>query len=90
MRNIETTIINLDQFEAMRHCDIEGMDQEKAGKKMGVSRGTIQRLLYEGRKQIMEAILRENAIIINLKKSEASHVGMHTDQGKCRTRRHRL
>ena len=90
MKSIDTTIISLDQFEAMRLCDLERMDQEKAGEKMEVSRGTIQRLHYDGRKQIVEAMLRENAIIINLKESEARHVGMHTHQRKRRARRHRL
>ena len=90
MKNIDITIISLDQFEAMRLCDLERMDQERAGEKMEVSRGTIQRLLYDGRKQIVEAMLRENAIIINLKESEECHVGMHTYQRKRRARRHRL
>lgn len=90
MKNIDTTIISLDQFEAMRLCDLERMDQEKAGEKMQVSRGTIQRLLYDGRKQIMEAILRENAIIINLKESEARHVDMYTHKRKRWARGHRL
>ena len=66
LREMKTTQISLDQFEALRLCDVERLDQEEAGRKMGVSRGTIQRLLYEGRKNIVEGILRNRAIIINL------------------------
>jgi predicted DNA-binding protein (UPF0251 family) len=75
LRDIDTTVLSLDQFEAMRLCDVENMDQQQAGHKMGVSRGTIQRLLYDARKKITEAILRNDAIIINLKESKDCRVG---------------
>ena len=77
----------MDQFEAMRLCDLENLDQEKAGERMGISRGTIQRLLYGARKQITEAILNNQAIIINLQESEASHVSVHTDKRRRRGER---
>ncbi len=70
LKDIETTELSLDQFEAIRLCDGERMDQESAGREMGISRGTIQRLLYSGREQIVNAILNNNAIIINLKNEE--------------------
>ncbi|MCF6239159.1 MAG: DUF134 domain-containing protein [Candidatus Marinimicrobia bacterium] len=88
LKDLETTILSLDQFEAIRLCDIDNLSQIEAGEKMGVSRGTIQRLLYETRKQIAEAILHNNAIIINLKESEDCHVNMHSYQRKRRTQRH--
>lgn len=84
LKDIETTILTLDQFEAIRLCDIENLDQEEAGQKMGISRGTIQRLLYSARKQIAEAILHNNAIIINLKESEDCNDNLHSHQRKCR------
>ena len=85
MTEIENSILSLDQFEALRLCDAENLDQEEAGQRMGVSRGTIQRLLYSARKQLIDAILRNDAIIVNLQQSEDCHVGMHTNQRKCRT-----
>lgn len=58
--------INLDEFEAMRLCDLEQKNQIEAGELMGVSRGTIQRLLTSGRKKIMESFLESRGIkIIN-------------------------
>ncbi len=59
-------IVNLihDEFEAMRLCDKEGLNQEEAGKEMGISRGTVQRLLYSGRKKIVDALLNAKAINI--------------------------
>ena len=87
LKEINTTILSLDQFEAIRLCDIENLNQDDAGEKMGVSRGTIQRLLYETRKQIAEAILNNQALIINLKESEHCHVDMHSNQRKRRITR---
>ena len=88
LRQIETAFIGLDQFEALRLCDSEQLDQEEAGQRMGVSRGTIQRLLYGARKQIVEAILHNHAIVINLKESEATNAGLHSNQRKRWARRH--
>lgn len=90
MTEIETTLLTLDQFEAVRLCDHEGLDQEAAGERMGVSRGTVQRLLYNARRQLIKALLENNAIVINLKESEACDVGMHTHQRKHRAGRRRL
>jgi predicted DNA-binding protein (UPF0251 family) len=89
MREIDTTVLSLDQFEVIRLCDVENLDQEEAGRRMGISRGTVQRLLYDARKKMAEAILNNHAIIINLKESEDCHVGMHPHQRKCRSGRHR-
>ena len=45
--------LGLDELEAMRLCDSDGMQQEEAADIMGVSRGTIQRLLESGRRKIL-------------------------------------
>ncbi len=76
---IGTTLLGADQFEAMRLCDVDDLDQQTAGERMGVSRGTVQRLLKSGRKRVVEAILRGDAIVLNLKESETSDAGLHTD-----------
>ena len=65
--DVAISLIDLDQFEALRLCDAERLDQEEAGRTMGVSRGTVQRLLYDARKKIVTAILHNRAIVINLK-----------------------
>lgn len=76
MRGLATVEIPLDQFEAMHLCDVEGLDQEEAGSKMGVSRGTVQRLLYEGRRRLLEAIVDNSAITVNLRESEDRDVSV--------------
>jgi uncharacterized protein len=58
-------LIELDEFEAMRLCDLEGLDQTEAGAIMNVSRGTIQRLLANGRRKLLEGFLNGVAIRIN-------------------------
>ena len=80
MRDIEVSALSLDQFEALRLCDYERMEQEEAGQVLGVSRGTVQRLLYTARRQMVEAMLKNNAIIVNLRESEQNDVSVHSDR----------
>ena len=88
MTEVETTLLSLDQFEALRLCDYERLEQEEAGQQMGVSRGTIQRLLYSARQQLVDAILNNKAIIVNLKESETCDAGMHSHERQRRSYGH--
>lgn len=54
---LKTCSISLDEFEAIRLVDLEGLSQIDAATDMQVSRATIQRLLISGRKNIVQAIL---------------------------------
>jgi predicted DNA-binding protein (UPF0251 family) len=56
-------VLYRDELEALRLCDFEGLFQEQAGDKMGVSRGTIQRILTSGRKKTAEALSSGAALI---------------------------
>jgi predicted DNA-binding protein (UPF0251 family) len=49
--NIETA-----EIEALRLVDLEGLSQEEAGERMGVSRGTIWRLVQSARKKTVQAL----------------------------------
>jgi len=44
------------EVEALRLVDLEGLSQEQAGTKMGISRGTIWRLLQSARRKIAQAL----------------------------------
>lgn len=44
------------ELEAMRLVDLEDLSQEQAGTKMGVSRGTIWRLVKSARKKVAQAL----------------------------------
>ena len=45
------------ELEAIRLTDLEDLSQEEAGEHMGVSRGTIWRLLQRGRRKIALALI---------------------------------
>jgi predicted DNA-binding protein (UPF0251 family) len=64
MHRLETIAFGLDELEAMRLCDLEGHDQEAAGARMGVSRGTVQRLLQSARAKVVRALVESAALVI--------------------------
>ncbi len=78
MYRLETIRLELSELEAMRLCDVDGLDQEAAGQRMAVSRGTIQRLLKSGRAKILEALLQSRALLIE---EGANHEDLYTDTG---------
>lgn len=61
---IEQIQLYRDELEALRLCDLEGFIQEQAGLHMGVSRGTVQRLLVAARKKVARALVEEAALIV--------------------------
>ncbi len=63
MCGIESITLYGDELEALKLCDNDGLTQEEAGKRMGVSRGTVQRLLSSGRKKTATALSECKAII---------------------------
>ncbi len=60
LRKVE---LHLDELEALRLCDAEGMTQEEAGQSMGVSRGTIQRIITVARKKTSTALTEGYALV---------------------------
>jgi predicted DNA-binding protein (UPF0251 family) len=52
-----------DELETLKLCDMEGMTQEEAGRKMGISRGTVQRMLTRARQKVTEALVTGAALI---------------------------
>ncbi len=52
------------EVEALRLVDLEGLSQEEAGVRMGVSRGTVWRLLHEARRKVAQALVEGRKIII--------------------------
>lgn len=60
----EPIILEPAEVEAIRLTDLENLSQEEAGERMGVSRGTIWRLLQRGRTKIAIAIVEGRRIEI--------------------------
>jgi len=55
-RNLEPIFLEMAELEAFRLVDLQGLSQEEAGQRMGVSRGTIWRLVQSARKKTALAI----------------------------------
>lgn len=63
MSEVEQISLSRDELEALKLCDLDGLTQEGAGKRMGVSRGTVQRILSAARKKVAGALTRGRAIV---------------------------
>ena len=62
--NQEPLYIEPAEIEAMRLVDLEGLSQEEAGERMGVSRGTVWRLLQSARRKVTQAITEGRSLFI--------------------------
>ncbi|MFC2095578.1 DUF134 domain-containing protein [Candidatus Bipolaricaulota bacterium] len=82
LTELELVNLELDELEAMRLCDFEGHDQGEAAEKMGVSRGTIQRILRTGRGKLLDTIIHGKALTV----SESAHIITRPGPARSRTR----
>lgn len=64
MSELKQVDLHYDEVEVLRLCDLEGLTQEQAGQQMGVSRGTVQRILTTARKKMASAIVNGEALIL--------------------------
>ncbi len=62
--NPEPIYIEPAELEAIRLVDVEGLSQEEAGERMGVSRGTVWRLIQSARKKTAQALTEGRPIRI--------------------------
>lgn len=62
MRNLEEVSLTLDEFEALRLADLEGLYHANVAERMDVSRQTIGRILSVAHKKIAEALVHGKAI----------------------------
>ncbi|MDD4188928.1 MAG: DUF134 domain-containing protein [Eubacteriales bacterium] len=57
-------ILKLEELEALRLKDLEGLEQEECAEKMQVSRPTFQRILLSARETIADSLINGKAIRI--------------------------
>ncbi|MGE4487947.1 MAG: DUF134 domain-containing protein, partial [Kiritimatiellales bacterium] len=62
MRMLKTVELAADELEAIRLADFEGLYQEQAAERMGVSRQTFGLIVARARKKIAEALTHGKAI----------------------------
>jgi predicted DNA-binding protein (UPF0251 family) len=72
--NLEPIVIDIAELEAFRLVDLEGLSQEEAGQKMGVSRGTVWRLVQSARKKTAQALSEGRALSIAPPVSNGNHL----------------
>lgn len=63
LTQLKLITIYRDELEAMCLCDVDNLTQKDAGVKMGISRGTVQRLLAEGRSKMLKGIIKKQALV---------------------------
>lgn len=56
--------MTLDEFEALRLADLEGLYQEQAAARMGVSRSTFGRIVESAHRKVAEALVWGKALRI--------------------------
>jgi len=64
INKIEEVLLTLDELEALRLADLEGLYQEEAAKRMNVSRQTFGRIIEEAHRKVADAIVNGKAIRI--------------------------
>lgn len=64
LRFLMEVCLSIEQTEALRLKDLEGLEQIQAAARMGISRPTFQRILTSARKQVSDAIVNGKAIRI--------------------------
>jgi len=61
---LEEVVLSVDEFEAIRLADLEGLYQELAAEKMSVSRQTFGRIIESAHQKVAEALVRGKALKI--------------------------
>ena len=61
---LEVEELRLDELEALRLADLEGLYQEAAAERMGVSRPTFARILARARSAVARALVEERVLVI--------------------------
>jgi len=70
--NLKTIMIEPAEIEALRLVDLEGLSQEAAGIEMGVSRGTIWRILQGARKKVTQALTEGRTLAVSVEVNQAT------------------
>ncbi len=64
LRDLDEVRMSVEEAEALRLKDLEGLEQEQGAEKMNISRPTFQRVLASARQKVADALLNGKAISI--------------------------
>ena len=62
---IEETVLKVEELEALRLKDYEGLEQDECANRMEVSRATFQKILSIARSKVTDSLIRGKAIKID-------------------------
>lgn len=78
LAGVAVNILKLEELEAVRLKDLEGLEQEECAERMAVSRPTFQRILLSAREKIADSLV--NGKTINI---EGGNFTLHICPAKC-------
>ena len=64
MSELDQVLMTLDEFEAIRLADLDGIYQEQAAAQMGISRSTFSRIVDTARRKVADALVHGKALRI--------------------------
>lgn len=64
-RGLAEVELRLDELEALRLADLEGLYHDEAARRMDVSRPTFGRLVAEARRKVADALLNSKMLVFN-------------------------
>lgn len=62
LRDLEEVSVTVEELEAIRLKDVEGLEQESCAERMGISRPTYHRILASARAKVAKALVEGKAI----------------------------
>ena len=62
--DLDEVVMTLDEFEAMRLADLDGLYQEQAAEQMSISRTTFSRIIDSAHRKIADALVHGKALRI--------------------------
>jgi predicted DNA-binding protein (UPF0251 family)/predicted Fe-Mo cluster-binding NifX family protein len=78
LRALDEVRLSVEEAEALRLKELEGLEQAEGAERMSISRPTFQRVLKSARVKVVDALLNGKAIRI-----EGGHFEIATDQFRC-------
>ncbi len=84
----DTVTMTVEEYETIRLIDLQGMMQEECAKSMNVARTTVQRIYFQARKKIADALVNGHVLRIKGGNYRLCEDGQEKyGCGRCRNRR---
>ena len=64
-RRLEPIVMDSAEVEVLRLVDMKGLSQEEAGFRMGISRGTVWRLLQNARRKLVMTLVEGKPLVVS-------------------------